>query len=92
MCSRVPQQEVENFKKLNVISKDEFDTLTPKVPIDPNQEVPPMPGGFVALRAERPVYCSLHFKHTFVTSQFVMSLSDGILLNYVSVCMTLSPF
>lgn len=42
-----PQQEVENFKKLNVISKDEFDTLTPKAPVDPNQEVPslPMPGG-----------------------------------------------
>uniref|UniRef100_A0A8C4INR1 La ribonucleoprotein 1B n=1 Tax=Dicentrarchus labrax TaxID=13489 RepID=A0A8C4INR1_DICLA len=34
-CSK---QEVENFKKLNVISKDEFDTLTPKVPVDPNQE------------------------------------------------------
>ncbi|KAM7376374.1 hypothetical protein PAMP_006115 [Pampus punctatissimus] len=39
-CSK---QEVENFKKLNVISKDEFETLTPKVPVDPNQEVPPLP-------------------------------------------------
>ena len=37
------QQEVETFKKLNVISKDEFDTLTPKLPVDPNQEVPPPP-------------------------------------------------
>nr|XP_043903461.1 la-related protein 1B isoform X4 [Solea senegalensis] len=37
------KQEVETFKKLNVISKDEFDTLTPKVPVDPNQEVPPPP-------------------------------------------------
>ncbi|XP_037551105.1 la-related protein 1B isoform X2 [Nematolebias whitei] len=36
-------KDVENFKKLNVISKDEFDTLTPKVPVDPNQEVPPPP-------------------------------------------------
>lgn len=44
-------KDVENFKKLNVISKDEFDTLTPKVPVDPNQEVPPppMPGGAVEL-------------------------------------------
>ncbi|KAI3367390.1 hypothetical protein L3Q82_026251 [Scortum barcoo] len=43
------KQEVENFKKLNMISKDEFDTLTPKVPVDPNQEVPPPPmsGGSV---------------------------------------------
>lgn len=37
------KQEVENFKKLNVISKDEFDTLTPKAPIDSNQEVPSLP-------------------------------------------------
>ncbi|XP_060735012.1 la-related protein 1B isoform X4 [Tachysurus vachellii] len=36
-------KEVENFKKLNVISQDEFDTLTPKLPLDPNQEVPPPP-------------------------------------------------
>lgn len=44
--SRLLQQEVENFKKLNVISQDEFDTLTPKVPADSTQEVPrpPMPG------------------------------------------------
>lgn len=44
--SRLLQQEVENFKKLNVISQDEFDTLTPKVPVDGTQEVPrpPMPG------------------------------------------------
>uniref|UniRef100_A0A8C6LSX5 La ribonucleoprotein 1B n=1 Tax=Nothobranchius furzeri TaxID=105023 RepID=A0A8C6LSX5_NOTFU len=41
-------KDAENFRKINVISKDEFDTLTPKVPIDPNQEVPPPPmsGGF----------------------------------------------
>lgn len=43
MCPRCVQPEVENFKKLNVISQDEFDTLTPKVPIDPNQEVPTPP-------------------------------------------------
>nr|XP_015824881.2 la-related protein 1B isoform X2 [Nothobranchius furzeri] len=36
-------KDAENFRKINVISKDEFDTLTPKVPIDPNQEVPPPP-------------------------------------------------
>ncbi|KAI5102711.1 la-related protein 1B isoform X3 [Silurus meridionalis] len=36
-------KEVENFKKLNIISKDEFDTLTPTLPVDPNQEVPPPP-------------------------------------------------
>lgn len=37
------QQEVENFKKLNLISKEEFDNLTPEHAIDPNQEVPPGP-------------------------------------------------
>uniref|UniRef100_A0A9J8AZB4 La ribonucleoprotein 1B n=1 Tax=Cyprinus carpio carpio TaxID=630221 RepID=A0A9J8AZB4_CYPCA len=36
-------KDVENFKKLNVISQDEFETLTPKLPIDPIQEVPPPP-------------------------------------------------
>ncbi|XP_047013792.1 la-related protein 1B isoform X3 [Ictalurus punctatus] len=36
-------KEVETFKKLSVISQDEFDTLTPKLPVDPNQEVPPPP-------------------------------------------------
>ncbi|TRY99108.1 hypothetical protein DNTS_021540 [Danionella cerebrum] len=36
-------KEMENFKKLNMISQDEFDTLTPKLPIDSNQEVPPPP-------------------------------------------------
>lgn len=47
-CSCVLQQEVENFKKLNVISQDQFDTLAPKVPAGPNQEVTPasMAGGF----------------------------------------------
>uniref|UniRef100_A0A8D0CBD1 La ribonucleoprotein 1B n=1 Tax=Salvator merianae TaxID=96440 RepID=A0A8D0CBD1_SALMN len=34
------KQEVENFKKLNLISKEEFDNLTPELMIDPNQEVP----------------------------------------------------
>lgn len=48
----VLQQDAENFKKLNVISQDEFDTLTPKVPVDHNQEVPalPMPGGIDSSR------------------------------------------
>lgn len=43
--------DVENFKKLNFISKDEFDTLAPKIPVEPNQEAPPppMPGGLVKL-------------------------------------------
>lgn len=35
------QQEVENFKKVNMISREQFDTLTPEPPVDPNQEVPP---------------------------------------------------
>lgn len=34
---------MENFKKLSMISQDQFDTLTPKLPVDPNQEVPPPP-------------------------------------------------
>ncbi|XP_053110107.1 la-related protein 1B isoform X7 [Hemicordylus capensis] len=37
------KQEVENFKKLNFISKEEFDNLTPELITDPNQEVPPGP-------------------------------------------------
>ncbi|XP_035388921.1 la-related protein 1B isoform X2 [Electrophorus electricus] len=36
-------KEVENFKKLIVISQDQFDTLSPKPPVDPDQEVPPPP-------------------------------------------------
>lgn len=40
------QQEVENFKKVNMISQDQFDTLTPEPPVDPNQEVPPEPPWF----------------------------------------------
>lgn len=58
VLSLLLQQEVENFKKLTVISKDEFDTLAPKLPIDPNQEgpPPPMPGEFVGfIQAEHPV-------------------------------------
>ncbi|XP_048448975.1 la-related protein 1-like, partial [Rhincodon typus] len=37
------QQEIENFKKLTVISKEHFDTLAPEPPVDTNQEVPPAP-------------------------------------------------
>lgn len=36
-------KESESFKKLNVISQDEFDTIAPKPPVDPQQEVPPPP-------------------------------------------------
>uniref|UniRef100_A0A8C6TKU1 La ribonucleoprotein 1B n=1 Tax=Neogobius melanostomus TaxID=47308 RepID=A0A8C6TKU1_9GOBI len=36
-------KESDSFKKLNVISQDEFETLAPKPPVDPNQEVPPPP-------------------------------------------------
>uniref|UniRef100_A0A8C6SYC5 La ribonucleoprotein 1, translational regulator n=1 Tax=Neogobius melanostomus TaxID=47308 RepID=A0A8C6SYC5_9GOBI len=35
------KQEVENFKKVHLISREEFDCLTPEPPVDPNQEVPP---------------------------------------------------
>lgn len=37
------QQEVENFKKVHLISREQFDCLTPEPPVDPNQEVPPGP-------------------------------------------------
>uniref|UniRef100_A0A1D5QA34 La ribonucleoprotein 1, translational regulator n=1 Tax=Macaca mulatta TaxID=9544 RepID=A0A1D5QA34_MACMU len=40
------KQEVENFKKVNMISREQFDTLTPEPPVDPNQEVPPGPPRF----------------------------------------------
>ncbi|XP_077876807.1 la-related protein 1B isoform X5 [Ictidomys tridecemlineatus] len=39
----VAQQEVENFKKLNLISKEQFENLTPELPFEPNQEVPEAP-------------------------------------------------
>ncbi|XP_063271511.1 la-related protein 1B isoform X2 [Prinia subflava] len=38
------KQEIENFKKLNLINKDEFVTLAPET-ADPTQEVPPRPPG-----------------------------------------------
>lgn len=38
------QQEIENFKKLNLINKDEFVSLAPET-ADPTQEVPPRPPG-----------------------------------------------
>ncbi|XP_017295061.1 la-related protein 1B isoform X3 [Kryptolebias marmoratus] len=67
-------KDVENFKKLNVISKDEFDTLTPKAPVDPNQEVPPPPmpvdGGVELARSlpttvpESPSTCQLRTPRT----------------------------
>ncbi|XP_048884287.1 la-related protein 1-like isoform X2 [Brienomyrus brachyistius] len=37
------KQEVENFKKVHLISREQFDCLTPEAPVDPNQEVPPGP-------------------------------------------------
>ncbi|KAI4899023.1 hypothetical protein NFI96_027206, partial [Prochilodus magdalenae] len=37
------KQEVENFKKVHLISREQFDCLTPEPPVDPNQEVPPGP-------------------------------------------------
>lgn len=38
------QQEIENFKKLNLINKDECVSLAPET-ADPTQEVPPRPPG-----------------------------------------------
>lgn len=38
------QQEIENFKKLNLINKDEFVSLAPETG-DPTQEVLPRPPG-----------------------------------------------
>ncbi|RXM94172.1 La-related protein 1 [Acipenser ruthenus] len=37
------KQEVENFKKVHLISREQFDCLTPEPPVDLNQEVPPGP-------------------------------------------------
>jgi len=37
------KQEVENFKKVHLITREEFDCLTPEPPVDPDQEVPPGP-------------------------------------------------
>uniref|UniRef100_A0A672YW15 HTH La-type RNA-binding domain-containing protein n=1 Tax=Sphaeramia orbicularis TaxID=375764 RepID=A0A672YW15_9TELE len=37
------KQEVENFKKVHLISREQFNCLTPEPPVDPNQEVPPGP-------------------------------------------------
>ena len=43
VCVRVLWQEVGSYKKISVISQDEFDTRAPKPPVDPNQEVPQIP-------------------------------------------------
>ncbi|XP_078737215.1 la-related protein 1 [Lampetra fluviatilis] len=37
------KQEIENFRKLTMISQEEFETLAPEPPVDPYQEVPPGP-------------------------------------------------
>uniref|UniRef100_A0A673LGW2 La-related protein 1-like n=1 Tax=Sinocyclocheilus rhinocerous TaxID=307959 RepID=A0A673LGW2_9TELE len=37
------KQEVENFRKVHLISREQFECLTPEPPVDPNQEVPPGP-------------------------------------------------
>ncbi|XP_051476000.1 la-related protein 1B isoform X3 [Apus apus] len=39
------KQEIENFKKLNLISKEDFDSLAPEEIADPTQEVSPGPPG-----------------------------------------------
>ena len=39
------QQEIENFKKLNLIGKEEFDNRAPEPIADTTQEVPPGPPG-----------------------------------------------
>lgn len=45
------QQEIENFKKLNLINKDEFVSPAPEI-ADPTQEVPPGPQGLQKGRYE----------------------------------------
>lgn len=55
------QQEVENFKKVHLISREQFDCLTPEPPVDPNQEVPPgppQPQQSKALRTRNPTHNS----------------------------------
>ncbi|XP_039181870.1 la-related protein 1B isoform X2 [Crotalus tigris] len=39
----IVMKEVENFKKLHLISKEEFDSLTPEYVMDSNQDDPPGP-------------------------------------------------
>nr|XP_047934056.1 la-related protein 1B isoform X3 [Anser cygnoides] len=39
------KQEIENFKKLNLISKEEFDNLAPEPVADPTEEIPPGSSG-----------------------------------------------
>uniref|UniRef100_A0A8C3M9W5 Uncharacterized protein n=1 Tax=Geospiza parvula TaxID=87175 RepID=A0A8C3M9W5_GEOPR len=46
------KQEIENFKKLNLINKDEFVSLAPET-ADPTQEVPPRPPGLQKGKYER---------------------------------------
>lgn len=69
--SRLLQQEAENFKKLNVITQDEFDTLSPKVPVDNSQDapLPPTPGGIGPSKSDGPemfqclLICHVHQHH-----------------------------
>lgn len=49
------QQEIENFKKLNLINKDEFISLGPET-ADPTQDVPPRPPGLQRSKCEEFVF------------------------------------
>lgn len=71
------QQEVENFKKVHLISREEFDCLTPEPPVDPNQEVPPGP--------PRPQQSKDMRTHTWSESVFVITqnIFPVVTLNFI---------
>lgn len=80
MFSLVSQQEVENFKKVHLISREEFDCLTPEPPVDPNQEVPPGPPK--PHQSEYSTNTHTHTDHIFMIIMswflFISSMSFGL--------------
>uniref|UniRef100_A0A2K6BLE1 La ribonucleoprotein 1B n=1 Tax=Macaca nemestrina TaxID=9545 RepID=A0A2K6BLE1_MACNE len=65
------KQEVENFKKLNLISKEQFENLTPELPFEPNQEVPVAPS-----QSRQGVQGMLHIPKKDLTDELAQKLFD----------------
>lgn len=73
------QQEVENFKKVHLISREQFDCLTPEPPVDPNQEVPPGPPRPQQSKDMRP--------HTWSESLFVIRQNFFLVVALNFICL-----
>ncbi|XP_050830052.1 la-related protein 1B isoform X2 [Serinus canaria] len=68
------KQEIENFKKLNLINKDEFVSLAPET-ADPTQEVPPRPPG---LQKAEELACNFLSAEALPTAGMARSLPTAV--------------